>query len=458
MARRDGGRERRHRISRTIDNAFFVIAGIASLWLSYLVFRQGLTAGWGQVWFSILLWLLVAYVTLPRLHRILTEIYVPDYFIGRTRTSDGLLGDPVNIALLGEEDQVHTVMREAGWTRADEVTLQSGIKIVRSTILRRSYDQAPVSPLMLFGRNQDFAYQQEVAGNPAKRHHVRFWRCPEGWRLPGGQRADWLAAGTYDRAVGFSLFTLQVTHKIAANTDEERDHVVGVISGADRAVSVTLLRDFATGYHARNGGGDSIVTDGDLPVVDLREVVPAAAAADESAEPVATPRRRHPGTPDKVSRRPSPTVFGATVVLLRSLTPLVVVLGALAGWDGIRTLLLVDDGSGESLTQAEIQPLAVAYIIGAIVFLVWEGALGLLVLFGSNTARVLVMLSSVGSIIVTGVAYFEGRQEITLATNLVALSLDILILTALSSSRARDYAHRRRSRKRAQTAAATPAP
>ena len=83
-----------------------------------------------------------------------------------------------------------------------------------------------MSPLFLFGRQQDFAYQQEVAGNPAKRHHVRFWRCPDGWLLPGGRRVDWLAAGTFDRAVGFSLFTLQVTHKIDADTDVERDHIV----------------------------------------------------------------------------------------------------------------------------------------------------------------------------------------------------------------------------------------
>ena len=36
---------------------------------------------------------LLAYLLLPRIHQILTALYVPDYFIGRTRTSDGLLGD-----------------------------------------------------------------------------------------------------------------------------------------------------------------------------------------------------------------------------------------------------------------------------------------------------------------------------------------------------------------------------
>jgi hypothetical protein len=38
-------------------------------------------------------------------------------------------------------------------------------------------------------------------------------------------------------------------------------------------VRIEVVRDFSTGYHARNGGGDSIRTDGDLPIVDVREVV-----------------------------------------------------------------------------------------------------------------------------------------------------------------------------------------
>ena len=83
---------------------------------------------------------------------------------------------------------------------------------------------------MLFDRQQDFAYQQEVAGSPSKRHHVRFWRCPPGWLLPGGFEVDWLAAGTYDRSVGLSLFTLQITHKIEENTDIERDFIVETVT------------------------------------------------------------------------------------------------------------------------------------------------------------------------------------------------------------------------------------
>ena len=254
-----------------LDTVFFVVGGISAVWLTSLLVQLSFQWGWAQVWFLFIFWALLAYLVLPRLHRILTRLYVPDYFIGRARTSDGLLGDPVNVALLGSEPQIHGVMRSAGWTLADDVTLASSRRIVSSTLLRRSYLEAPVSPLFLFGRQQDFAYQQEVDGTPGKRHHVRFWRCPPGWLLPGGLAVDWLAAGTYDRSVGLSLFTLQITHKIDENTDAERDHVVGAITGADPAAGLRVIRDFSTGYHARNGGGDTITTDGNLPIVDLRQ-------------------------------------------------------------------------------------------------------------------------------------------------------------------------------------------
>ena len=90
-----------------------------------------------------------------------------------------------------------------------------------------------------------------------------------------------MAAGTFDRAVGLSLFTLQITHKIDEHTDVERDHIVASIRQAVPETRLVLIRDFATGYHSRNGGGDTIQTDGDLPVIDLRAVPGEAGAVVE---------------------------------------------------------------------------------------------------------------------------------------------------------------------------------
>ncbi|CAM2763482.1 LssY C-terminal domain-containing protein [Actinomyces slackii] len=260
-------------VDDVVDALFFAVAALAALWLAWLI----LGAGWHLTPWAVVaglaFWGMLAYLAIPRLHQVLTWLYVPDYFIGRTRTPDGLLGDPVNLAIQGDEDDIHEAMRSAGWVRADPITLASSWGIIKSWMLRRSYPAAPVSTLQLFGRAQDFAYQKEVEGNPSQRHHIRFWHTPSGWVLPGGRGVDWLAAATYDRAVGLSGLTLQVTHRIDADIDIERNYVVDDLRWACPQARLSIWTDFFTSYHDKNGGGDRVITDGDLYVLDLEEVV-----------------------------------------------------------------------------------------------------------------------------------------------------------------------------------------
>ncbi|MCM0616952.1 LssY C-terminal domain-containing protein [Paenarthrobacter sp. TYUT067] len=409
-----------------LDHAFFILGGAAAVWLAFLLVGESFHLGWGQVWFYFFFWAFLAYLLLPRLHRILTTIYVPGYFIGRARTSDGLLGDPVNVALLGDEPQLHAIMRAAGWTQADQVTLKSSRRIISSTIFRRSYSEAPVSPLYLFDRQQDFAYQQEVDNNPGKRHHVRFWRCPEGWLLPGGHKVDWLAAGTYDRSVGFSLFTLQITHKIEQNTDVERDHIISSVTAADPRVTVQVIEDFSTGYHSRNGGGDSISTDGDLPIVDARRVqVPA----------------HQPSRPtDSRDRRPAPTMVGAALVVARSIAAFILALTLVTSSDVFSDITTDGDPLDPQTTTTVVTFVAVVVLIFGLgeVFLAWR------IFLGSNGARVIAMGLSSVSVVVQAVDYFTGSTNITLEAGLFGVATDILVLLALSSQRARVYAKRQR--------------
>ena len=257
------------RIYAVLDSVFILFALAATVWLAIIMLLGGLSLSPSRLILLVLFWALTAYLALPRLHQVFTTLYVPDYFIGRSRTGDGLLGDPINLALDGHAEDIHAAMQRAEWTLADPITLRSSWKIIVSSLLRRSYDEAPVSDLFLFGNKQAFAYQQEVGGSASKRHHVRFWPVPHGWILPGGHVVHWLAAGTYDRSVGLSAFTGQVTHKIDSNIDAERDYIVNTVRYADPEVAVDVIKDFSTAYHARNGGGDSVRTDGALPILDV---------------------------------------------------------------------------------------------------------------------------------------------------------------------------------------------
>jgi len=396
-------------LSASVDAFFFVFAGFAAVWLAVLLVKESFTLGWGALWFAVLFWAVLAYLVLPRLHRILTQLYVPNYFIGRTRTSDGLLGDPVNLAITGTAEDLQQALAGAGWTRADDITPGTTWRMVSATLARRSYDEAPVSPLFLFDRMQDFAYQQEVAENPAKRHHVRFWRCPDGWLLPGGTRVDWLAAGTFDRAVGFSLFTLQITHKIDENTDIERDHIVDSLLHAGSGARVHVLRDFSSGYHSRNGGGDTIQTDGDLPVVDVSSIgVPGtetAAAAVRAGSAAASTVTAAPAAHVTPRRRPASISVGALILAARVLSGLGVIVLAALNWPEFVAAIAIDGRPAGTVDPTTAGVTLGILLAGYGVVLAIYLGFAALVFFGRNWARIVAMSFATVSIILSFIDY-----------------------------------------------------
>ena len=416
--------------STVFDRVAFLVGTASAVWLCTIIALQGFRYPWSVLLF-VPVWAITAYLVLPRLHRMLSDLYVPDYFFGRTRTAEGLLGEPVNLAVDGSAVQLDAVMTKAGWHRADEITAASTWRIIVSTITRRSYPTAPVSPLMLFGRRHDVAYQQEVAGNPKQRHHVRFWHCPPGWMLPGGAKVDWLGAGTYDTDVGLSLFTLQLTHRIDENTDIERDYVVDSAKEADAAVEVRVLRDFTTGYHARNGGGDRFITDGDLPIVDVSAVVVDEQDARDAAAPVGASAEAD----DAVHRAPLEVVFAVAVVMLGAVIDLF--------------KFVFDPEIAEAIAAGnEIDRIVgfVALGFGAVLTLA-QAVMGWFVLRRGRRSRAILMVLITVNVLSTAVSYVDGQEALRFNGTLLTASMSCLALLALSSDAAGAWARRRRAPK-----------
>ena len=91
------GRRLRHPlwpVQEILDGVFFVIGTALVMWLRWIVVIVGFD-GWFAIGSIFLFWVLLAYVGLPRLQEVLSKIYVPDYFIGRSLTEVGVLGDPI---------------------------------------------------------------------------------------------------------------------------------------------------------------------------------------------------------------------------------------------------------------------------------------------------------------------------------------------------------------------------
>ncbi|WP_107771488.1 LssY C-terminal domain-containing protein [Nocardioides sediminis] len=399
-------------VQEIVDGAFFVIGTVLVMWLGWIVVTVGFGDGWYAVGAVFLFWVLLAYVGLPRLQEVLSRIYVPDYFIGRAITDVGVLGDPINLALDGSEADIHAALSRAGWTRADELTIRSSWRIVVSSVLRRPYPEAPVSSLFLFGQRQAFAYQQEVDGNPSQRHHVRFWPVPDGWRLPGGFEVQWLAAATYDRAVGISLFTLQVTHRVDADVDIERDYVIDTVRYVVPEASLRVIEDYSSAFTTRNGGGDVVRTDGRLPILDLTSL---RAPEPDRAEPATDALSRA-----AAHRVPPPSLLAAAVM---SMAKAAVTLAT------AMVALFQEDSSSATASTVELAVMGsgALCLVGLWVLMLAHHAWARIALMGVCTAEAVTQLVGLGT-----------AAEVNFPV-LMSTAITVLILIAVSSDEARRW-------------------
>jgi hypothetical protein len=210
----------------------------------------------------LLCYFFVAYVILPFGWNFYTQKHPSfDDDPRLTKTGEEHPGGPLNVALIGNENRLRGIMEAAKWYEANPLGVKSNLKIAVDTVLSRSYDEAPVSKLYLFGRKEDLAFEQTVDGNPRQRHHVRFWRTK---RVNSDGHPIWIGAASYDERVGLSHTTGQITHHIAPDVDTEREHVFTTMGKTNELTETYQVKGFQKVLQGENGGGDSWHTDGDL--------------------------------------------------------------------------------------------------------------------------------------------------------------------------------------------------
>ena len=157
-------------------------------------------------------------------------------------------------------------------------------------------------------------------------------------------------------------------------------------------------------------------------------------------EPIDRLLRPTPYDPDM--RRPATTVAGACLVLLGAVVSVLSMVDVATNWHTYLKSIVLEIGG--TVPTPDVVNASLAVILGVIgVTAVVELVCGLLILRGSNAARVLVMIVSAISISAAFVSWWARDQEITLQTTLLSLAVDILVLLALSSRSAAAYARRR---------------
>jgi len=176
-------------------------------------------------------------------------------------------GDMVNFVIVGNLQKVQDALTAADWHPADKDVKESVLKAAIETYQKKAYLAMPMSELYLFGRVQDYGYEQaEPYAVVASRHHFRIWKAPFQWN---GQDV-WVGAGTHDIGFEKDQRNGKVTHKIDPAVDGERDNIGATLQKTDKVKSLTYYLPPDPVQDARNATGGGYHSDGRILVVLLQ--------------------------------------------------------------------------------------------------------------------------------------------------------------------------------------------
>ena len=185
-------------------------------------------------------------------------------------------GDMVNFLILGSEDEMKKVFTAAGWVKVDanvEATLLAG---ALASFSKESYLTMPMSPLYLFGRQQDYGWAHaEPITVVASRNHLRVWKAP----FTVNDQMLWVGAATHD--IGFEKDQRNngLTHKIDANVDLERDYVEKTLSSTGLVAEVTHFLPENPLQEAKTATGGTFHSNGQVLVLKLANLDKASETA-----------------------------------------------------------------------------------------------------------------------------------------------------------------------------------
>ena len=214
----------------------------------------------------------------PEVDELVASERLARFFAGlreRTRAKHSMMpSDWINLAFIGTRQSLDHAFGAAGWQTADRLSLRADVRTFFAVAEHHAYEAAPVSTLLVWGRQPDLVYQKQT-NTFAKRHHIRIWSTGEIW---DGQ-AVWIAAATHDFGIDFSKKARTFTHRVDSDVDLERTKVVSDLRFTGSVFTVLFVARPSVPATSRNATGDQIRTDGRLAVL---AIPPSACAAHQA--------------------------------------------------------------------------------------------------------------------------------------------------------------------------------
>ena len=177
-------------------------------------------------------------------------------------------GDMVNFLIIGSEAAMQKVFTTAGWVKVDADVKDTFLHGFLESMSKESYLTMPMSPLYLFGRQQDYGWAHaEPIQVVASRNHLRVWKAP--FQVNG--QVVWVGAATHD--IGFEKDQRNngLTHKIDPDIDLERNYVEKTLTSTGLVLEVQHYLPETPMKEARTATGGSFHSDGHVLILKLNE-------------------------------------------------------------------------------------------------------------------------------------------------------------------------------------------
>jgi len=183
-------------------------------------------------------------------------------------------GDPLNLVIIGHSNDIFPAFIRRNWHATEMLWSKSLWRTVTSFLQGSRYRYSPISPLYVFGRQQDLA-AQKARGTIHERNHLRLWLAPLTYR----GRSIWVGQISRDIGVKFTLKSPTIsTHVIDPDVDEARRYLVEDLAYSQALANLGYVKGVGVVSEAApqtNLVGDPWFTDG-LRAVMIMEPKPRA--------------------------------------------------------------------------------------------------------------------------------------------------------------------------------------
>lgn len=170
-------------------------------------------------------------------------------------------GDPINFFIVAPWGVLFPALIAGNWDETEILDTSTAMHTFGAFIFGENYRNSPVSPLFIYGRRQDAAFQK-VRDNINARNHLRLWLMPMTFR---GERV-WAGQISRDIGVRFTTHTRWLTtHEIDPDVDGARWSLVQDLIKAQCVAQIGFVAGGASATPIaprHNLTGDKYFTDG----------------------------------------------------------------------------------------------------------------------------------------------------------------------------------------------------